>query len=394
QAGVSLVDAALVVSGKLGRADFDETLRGAAEEVKAPPFDDPQLRPSAPIFEKMEKAAKALESLRKVRAPANARAVTSTPYVEWLKNLADSISKNPGLAQDGPQLANKIWEIDQSKQGEKDVPENAGGIYARELFLTLRLRMIDEIRLRYMTDLGKLLEDFSSVVEALYAQDFADTKTMDEATIMEKLGALLDRNGRFDTLVKSYRANNNDALALFPKDPVALEHEPLWASQHFLSELQTFLLGKDGRKVQDGTVKLSIRPLANEASSIWDSSQAGKGWKEAFYSPITAQGDWEYESVSRDMPEKILVWNFRAANAKKMRMRWNDSPSATRDFQAGDVKLEILGSLAPLLFAWSGEKQEDNAWRVVVTPTGSQLAAPFEVKFLERDLPLRPKRAD
>src|SRR5688500_10668290 len=143
QAGLTLVDAALAVSRKLGRAEFDELLSCAPEEVHDPPFDVPLLGRNAPVCEKMEKPSKALASAPTLRAPANARLVTASSHVEWLKTLADSISKNPGLAQDGPQLASKIWEIDQSKQGEKDVPDNAGGMYARELFLSLRLRMID-----------------------------------------------------------------------------------------------------------------------------------------------------------------------------------------------------------------------------------------------------------
>lgn len=391
QAGLTLIDAALTVSRKLERAEFEDMLQGAAESVGAPPLDDPLFARNAPVFEKLERAAKALDELRKLRAPANARALTSHKYAEWLKTFADGLVKNPSLLEDGASMAAKIWEIDQSKRADQDIPDNAGGLYARALFDTLRLRMVDEIRLRYAKDLGKLLEDYGAALDALYLRDFDATKTLDELSVMQRLGALLDRNGKFDELIKRYRASE-DTLGLFPKDPAVVEREPLWASQRFLSELQAFLLGKEGRRLQDGSVKLALRPLVNESLSIWDPSKRNEGWMEAFYAPSSALGDWEYEAVDRDMPEKILEWGFRADTAKRLRMRWSDTPSAAREFEPGDARIEILGSLAPLLLAWSGERQEDGSWRVVLTPTGSKLVAPFELRFLERELPVRPAR--
>ena len=78
----------------------------------------------------------------------------------------------------------------------------------------------------------------------------------------------------------------------------------------------------------------------------------------------------------------------------RLRMRWNDSPSEAREFQAGDAQFELIGTLAPFLLAWSGEAREDGSWRVVVRPKGTKLAAPFELKFPERPLPLRPDRRE
>jgi hypothetical protein len=387
QAGMTIGEAARTVVRKLSRDDFQELLDGAAEGVKAPSLDDPLLARKSEVFEKLELASKALEKLRKYKVPSNRGVVLNTPYVEWLKTLADGLSAT--AAQDGPQLAARVWEIDQSKRGDLNIPDNAGGMYAKGLFDTLRLRMIDEVRARYEADLTKLLEDFSVAIDALYTTDFDPKKAPDETVSMQNLSVLLDKNGRFDTLIKNYHASD-DTLGLIPKDPAVLEAKPIWGVQRFLGELQVFLLGKDGRTVSNGTITVALRPLVNESSSIWDPS--AKGWKEAFYYPSSVQGDWEYESVDRDMPEKNLVWNFRADKSKRMRMRWNESPNSARNFEPGDVKFELIGSLAPMLFAWSGEKQENGNWRVIATLTGSQLVAPFEVRFLERELPVRPKR--
>ncbi|HUR27991.1 MAG TPA: hypothetical protein VM509_07385, partial [Planctomycetota bacterium] len=394
QPGVSLIDAASMVSRLLERKSLEERLSGVAEEVKLPPLDDQLMNPKSAVFSKLDRAEKALASLRKLRSPVSAKKVMDTEYVKGLVLQATGIVSNALQAQNGPELAKKIAAIEKGQIVTNNVPEDAGGFYARGLFETLKLRMVEQVRDSYKADLEKLLDEFSTTLEALYVTDFDPKKAVDDATVMGNLGLLLDRPGRFEKLLKNYSVSDS-TLGLFPTDAAAIDAEPIWATQRFLTELQQFLLGEKGRHVQDATVKLLLRPLSKEPATIWD-PKVDKDWKEAFYYPVSAVGDWKYlKAVSADMPENPLDWPMRADSTKRLRMRWNDSPREARDFEAGDVQFEIVGSLAPLLFAWSGALDEDDgAWRVEALLKGSKLKAPFKVRFPERPLPSRPERRE
>lgn len=393
QAGFTLADAAAKVKDKLSRASIEELIRGLDEVAQPPPLDDPLFARNSPVFLKLERAARTLETLRALKAPTNASALSRSPYVEWLTGVAEGVSRTT----DGAELATRVHEIDTTKRADQDIPPNGGGVYARGLWESLRLRLVDEVRARYGEDLREMLDENRELFDALYTSDFSLTKTkFQEGALMQRVYALLNRkNGKFDLLQARYKAVE---IGLAPKSGAEggpdqpPPSDPVLATQRFLMDLQQFFLGTDGRRIEDGAVKIALKPRVDQTLSIWDPSKKGEGWREAFYSPINSLGDWEYENVDADMPEKTLEWSFRADPGKKLRMRWNDTPSNAREFEPGDAKLEIYTSLAPLMLAWSGEKAENGLWLVTVLPEGAKLPAPFELRFLDRDLPVRPQR--
>ncbi|MBL8805147.1 MAG: hypothetical protein JNN27_24330 [Planctomycetes bacterium] len=391
QAGLSLSDAAAKVKDKLSRSSIEDLIKGLDEVAQPPPLDDPLFAKNSAVFLKLERAGKALEALRGLKAPANGSALSRSPYVEWLTGVADGVMRTTS----GADLAVRIFEIDSTKRADQDVPPNGGGAYARALWDTLRLRLVDEVKLRYGADLRELLDENRELVDALYTTDFTLTRSkFDESALMQRLYALLNRkSGKFDQLQARYKAVEIGLAP--PGGPDApTPADPVLATQRFLMDLQTFFLGADGRRVEDGSVKVALKPRVGQSLSIWDPNKKGQGWRESFYAPIDALGGWEYENVDADMPEKILEWSFRADSGKKLRMRWNDTPSGAREFEPGDAKVEIYTSLAPLLLAWSGEKTEGGLWLVTVQPEDARLPAPFELRFLDRDLPVRPQRLE
>lgn len=391
QAGFSLADAAAKVKDKLSRSSIEELIKGLDEVAQPPPLDDPLFARNSAVFLKLERAGKALESLRALKAPPSGSALSRSPYVEWLTGVADGVSRST----DGAELAVRIFEIDSSKRADQDVPPNGGGAYARAMWDTLRLRLIDEVKLRFGADLRELLDENRELFDALYTTDFSLTRSkFDESALMQRLYALLNRkNGKFDQLQARYKAVEI-GLAPTGGPDAPPPSDPVLATQRFLMDLQAFFLGADGRRIEDGAVKIALKPRVSQSLSIWDPNKKGEGWRESFYAPIDALGGWEYENVDSDMPEKVLEWSFRADSGKKLRMRWNDTPSGAREFEPGDAKLEIFTSLAPLLLAWSGEKTDGGLWLVTVQPEGARLPAPFELRFLDRDLPARPQRLE
>ncbi len=389
QAGLSLADAAAKVKSKLERASIEDLIKGLDEVVQPPPLDDPLFAKNSAVFLKLERAAKAFDSLRALKAPTSGSAFIREKYVEWLTAVADGVMRATG----GADLAMRIFEVDSSKRADQEVPTNGGGAYARAMWDTLRMRMLEEIKLRYGADLRELLDENRTLVDALYTTDFSLTRAnFDEAALMQRLYALLNRKtGKFDQLQARYKAVE---IGLAPSGgpDAPPPSDPVLATQRFLMDLQSFLLGEDGKRVEEGSVKVALKPRVSQSLSIWDPNKKGEGWRESFYAPIDALGGWEYENVDSDMPEKVLEWSFRADTGKKLRMRWNDTPSGAREYEPGDAKLEIYSSLAPLLLAWSGEKTDGELWLVTVQPEGSRLPAPFELRFLDRNLPVRPQR--
>ncbi len=387
---VSLLEVASQVSAALEPKKLEALLKDAGTTTLAPDLDNSVLGAKSAVFVKLPDAAKALESLRALRVPKSASGVRGQPYFNWLKGLAEGISQTPGLAKDGPELAKKLRGINNGTLGETSAPKNATGLYATALNDQLQRRLLTEVRVLYAADLKKLLQEYDEAIDALYVTDFEATKTLAEESIMASLSSLLDRNGKFDRLLELYNAKT-DTLGLFPKDEAAIEREPLWAMQRFLGELQAFLLG-EGKRIKDGKVDIQIGPVWEE-NSIWNTSKGPEASKECFFGPGKAPGECKnFQNAGRNMQGMPLEWNFAPDSAKSMRMRWSDSPNDKA--QPNDLKLELSGSLAPLLFAWAGGPagEQGDAWSVSVQPTNSKLRAPFEVSFVGRKLPQRPAR--
>lgn len=280
-------------------------------------------------------------------------------------------------------------------------------IYATAIYKGLRDRLVREVRLRYLKQLQGLVQSSeSSVLDALYAgsKDLNTVGKIRDKDFMAKLAKLLDSDlGDLLPKYKMDRAAGADHL--HPGTGRAdLPNSDWWAFESFLSQLQVCLRGPDN--VKTNMVKFRVQMTPVQPSAEWEGAWAldGKNRSRCNFSVKTGK-DAEGEVVTYSaegtgwakMKNYPLAWAFRVGSGRQpvMWFTWTSNSDCLRqsDARLGDLTFELSGSLAPLLWCWSGPQDMENELGCLVEARAKpfKTGADGEVESVGRPAALRLK---
>ncbi len=345
------------------------------------------------------KARKALEDLATL-SDATEQDVRSEDSVIQFLGLLEQVNRDPGRFGNGTDQARLYRDF--FGGGELPAPTNGGVRYVMFLRSAFRDNLLRRVQEAYVRALQEALEDqrIAPAIDALYAQFGGTEPAKNDPLVIGGLDVLLKRGGVLEGLRADYFGGQPGSAGFADLRP-PLERElpegerEWWQFEAFLTELQAFLLPGKAKNVASGSFSVTIKPESTRKDSLWDPRMSGRGWKNYFFHPDDDRGGWKAIVVGEDMDIAPLKWSLQPGADKKLRMKWSKRFDAANSITEDEAWLAVPGSLAPLLLAWSGQRDEEDTliWRLELEPRqpagDTRLSAPMVFAF-DAPLPQRP----